>query len=1031
MRDFQEIKYWYEDVSEAILNGLETFYLSFYPGAEIINVGKDKRVNPCPFCRHNDCFTITEGKNAAYCFSCGTRGTHIQLLKEYLGEEKAIAELARYTGIEYFTKELTKEQKQKIEEAQRYLRMKEIAVEFYHQQLLNEPDAIIYQLSERGHEKESLSLFKIGISKNYPELRERLLKDFDKEEIKKVWFPCGKEKKEYMFVYPYISPFTGEILRMNSKNPFGVKIGGAIVSGLSTRGDGKPLMYIPGVRIHKKKAVIVEGENDLITVYERNKDFPYTMVAVGGNIGPDQLSQLQQFEELYCFFDNDNAGADDVFLINERFPEKPVYKIKYDSSYKDPDDYYRKCPKAIPLVSLINNAEALESDGYKTIRNGDNWILANRKFRLEFNLKEYNYKKGYIGDIKWFKNGVLDDGNINTSLVQFKKARPYHIHLMAEMNKYYNEDLGNKDPYSLISIYQYSNQKTRLQQLLAKHLVDKRDEKLQKEIEQKLDGKIANAIFQESVRLSNASVNNRTDYPVMPIGQYFHLKNDDVYFYFASREQAHDGIKLVPCLVSNKKNVIRLDALRRPDPQYLLLVEGKYQLPTETLIHNGNTSLNSRWVEKFLNDEYDAEEVAPMTIVSDIERLCRKFYYTPNDCEYSLIALYVYSTYYYNLLKSVAYLLLNGNKGTGKSTLGLFLKNFCYNATSAVDVSEAALYREIGYYCRTYIIDEAEDLNESKYKYVNQNPYTKILRGGYSTANSNVKRWSTERNCVEEFNIFAPKVICNISGVDIVTADRCIELNTYEAPREQTAKLEDIKWYESNFQEEISDVTSRCCISALIHYKDLANIYYKEELDTTNARLRQIMKPLAAIAKLVGGKYYGELIDYFNSKIAVKKKEIEENTSDGILINLLGDIALEIVKYRDPDWDKEFLRINNDSRYGKSIEFDIDEGWFKLDSVHLKVFYEKVNPETIMPIAEIHKVIKRCDPRASEAKKRVWASLSDLKLTEEFRSRRPKVYEYKFYIEDYVENVRPLVAKEEIITGNSSIDDQALRETLF
>ena len=77
---------WYDKILHLISSDVTRFYSHFFPSRyRLESIGKDFRLNHCPFCEHHDCFTVTPNITGVQCFStgCEGQGNHIAILVKY------------------------------------------------------------------------------------------------------------------------------------------------------------------------------------------------------------------------------------------------------------------------------------------------------------------------------------------------------------------------------------------------------------------------------------------------------------------------------------------------------------------------------------------------------------------------------------------------------------------------------------------------------------------------------------------------------------------------------------------------------------------------------------------------------------------------------------------------------------------------------------------------------------------------------------------------------------------------------------
>lgn len=1061
---------WYERVANMILDELERFYDTFYKGKKLVPVGSSFRLEPCPKCGHKGCCTID---SAVHCFSCGWAATHINALMDYMIEKEGktkrevIKMLEEFTDLPY-PKGFNKEEAEKAAKYERLQEIKNIASKYYADKLMSENTRydykdksgvvkkvtpLEYQLAIRKHSTDTLKAFGVGFVSNYLELWNMLIDmGYDKEEIKaaKIWFPEG------VFVYTVFHPVTRDIMRMNIKNPFNITMPSQkdgkeeIIQGMSA-GD-KFIGFAPGFNFNKP-AIVVEGENDAQTVYGRNFK---NVCWIAGNIKPEQLEILDKMNApIYLCYDNDAVGRKYTEMTDEVLPHKDLRLMSFDDTYNDIDDYYRTHPSPKTIEELIDEAKQIETEAFKIMHEDNLWIIANRHKRIEFTITGKDSNDKITGRIDYFVDGILRDREEDKPLHKCRNnKRPFNFYLSDRMEQYFNNDLDQRTFEELVNIYTYCSHKSQVIKLLAKHLYEKQmAESLVYHIRAALGNNVADAVLKEVNDLQNIdALKNCNIIPRIKISQYFNTTNNDAYFYFTAVKKDGDAVRSLPYLFRNDKGLIRLDLLKRKDSQCLLLIDNKYELPyevNETCIDIRECSLTQEWVMAHIDGNIPKSEINPYNLLRTIESYLKRFYYHNDENVYKMLALYVYGTYFYELFGQYPYLFLTGEKGSGKSILDTVLYMFCLNAKLAINITEAALFRMISVQGGTMIIDEMENL--TSIKNTADSGMAAILKGGYARG-ALVYRFNTETGRDEGFDPFCPKVISNILGLEDIIEDRCIRISTFRLNVGEH-KIEDPKKYLAERMGEIREVTSKCAISALEYFQIVNVLYAKTQFVTSNARLSQILNPIYALAAFADamrdnpnltledaekininkpiGEYMKSFNDFYTNVIVKIKKDIEENTPEGILKHIVRTTAAEILDLI-PSNDKEYT-VTSNHKYTEAINYDIDEGWFEINIAHFKCFIEENMPGETAYTRTIHKWVKSAFNLEMDDIKRKTITVENEELLKEFKgNHKPKVYHYRFRFKNFVDN------KNNFLDNNKSkqvakqtISDKELQDNLF
>lgn len=869
---------------------------------------------------------------------------------------------------------------------------------------------------ERSHTEDTLRRFNVGISATDYQVVKELLKrkEFTEEEIelasKFIWVP------PHYYVYPYYDA-KGNIVRITAKvykrtcqgnfkngrydyncgfstldtskkamKEHEEKTGHKMSPKSFSRGDKeKSIFKDPTKKKKYKYCILVEGEDDVLSVEEALLQLPneyirdFTVWGLGGNV-PDgffEIPLFRQFDEIFEAFDADEAGDKYRERLNAEAPDIRVNHIQLDDGFSDIDQFL-KAPLELgepPLLYLLNNAEFVESSDvlFERVRSHQHeWVARNRSYELRFKIERYKKTTSqFDGTLEIYqdkqpvgkKTGGLDKVNIPGT---YEAAR---IKLSNHLDAYYNEVKWDKGvpvrPFDeLIDCIRHTNNHHQVCRQIAYYLYtasnnsNEEYKRLYSIFRKRIsDEKIDAEVLKEVNAFSNSDI-DPNDLPVqINLSQHFSVPNDDAFFYFSRVVKDGDDPKLVPCLLTNKKEEIRLDLFKRRDPQSLLLIKNKYELTQEVptaVMEKFEVSLQPYWVDRWVNNEVDEDELNPLKIIQDIESFISRCYYLDTSTR-KVLALWIYATYFYMMFKSgFPYLLFTGEKGTGKSTLDLIVYLLALNAKIAINMSEAVLFRSINFEGGTFILDEIENLTDKKK--VDSDGYATVLKGGYSKGGAVYRLKVDNGNYSKEtFNVFGPKVISNINGLEDVIADRCIYIRTYRIDEKHLQNLEEVQDFLEDRRSEAHNITSRCVLSALTYFKDVDALNTKKGmLQTGTARLSQIVRPLQVMAKFVGGDYEEHLMNFYNQEIVKTKEEISDATLEGKIRRIFKTAAMELTGLEKSKWVTN--RVG--TLYDKEINYNKAMGKFEIDNVHIKMLCEEIDTESPVSLTQVHKTVR-------------------------------------------------------------------------
>ncbi len=311
-------------IFEAVLSAVDIVsHIRNATSAEIQKTGETLRGNPAPCCSHRDCFTIYPATNSYKCFSCDSAGDVIHLERLLNGHENnltAARALAKQYGIEVengktIRPDVAAEKKSENPEPlqqERARKVRKIVSAFYHEQLLNVPDALKYQTDERGHSLETLKRFQIGyVGKTDLIGFFKKLDGFGINDlagiglIKKYRGKLQPTIPNGFNVYPH--------LRRNEILGFSIKKRNAQkheMFQIKKKYFDPEWLCLGQDALNADNVIIVEGENDYLSI--AGKAEYDNIICTNGNFNSTnilkRIQKISRGKTFYLVFDNDEAG---------------------------------------------------------------------------------------------------------------------------------------------------------------------------------------------------------------------------------------------------------------------------------------------------------------------------------------------------------------------------------------------------------------------------------------------------------------------------------------------------------------------------------------------------------------------------------------------------------------------------------------------------------------------------------------------------------------------------------------------------
>ncbi len=135
-----------------------------------------------------------------------------------------------------------------------------------------------------------------------------------------------------------------------------------------------------------------------------------------------------------------------------------------------------------------------------------------------------------------------------------------------------------------------------------------------------------------------------------------------------------------------------------------------------------------------------------------------------------ILALWTIGTYIYPIFESYPYISFTGERGSGKTKTLNIAEKTCFNAVYSSDMSSSLLFRIIEGSSCTVLIDEAERLKDPKLS----KDFRLLLNAGYKRG-GRAHRSKPETFEPQSFEVYSPKMIANIKGLEEVLESRCIQ----------------------------------------------------------------------------------------------------------------------------------------------------------------------------------------------------------------------------------------------------------------
>lgn len=316
---------------------------------------------------------------------------------------------------------------------------------------------------------------------------------------------------------------------------------------------------------------------------------------------------------------------------------------------------------------------------------------------------------------------------------------------------------------------------------------------------------------------------------------------------------------------------------------------------------------------------------------------------------YPIIACWIIGTYFHKSFISYPFLFLNAIRGGGKSRLLRLIAHLSKDGVVLNSLTEAEMFRSKG----TLAIDEFEALNRKGTENLRELLNSAYKRGSKVRRMRKVKTIEGEQQMVEEFDVYRPIAMANITGIEDVLHDRSICLileKSVELTIVNKIELFEFENYIAEIKVFLRKLCRECNVEMYINiyrgwnlyinslhtlhttYTTYSTLYSKISDMGINGRELEICFPLILIANEVGDDIVLETLK------KIMKERREESRIENWDISLYDFLSQEIA-------DDDFHSISEITRkFGEFIRTsssDLNTKWMGIALKRLNLIKEK------------------------------------------------------------------------------------------
>ena len=362
----------------------------------------------CPF--HHEktpSFSVKQDGQFFKCFGCGESGNVITLVMKMENVDflSAVEILCKNCGMQMPTNSDNDEMQKKKKERDKIYQVLKSSTEFYHNNLLSNPNSLQAQyLKRRGISEEMIEKFQIGASLNYDDLIKHLKSlGYSYEEMVLAGVAGKNDHGAYDFygtrlLFPIFNGF-GDVVaysgRAVEENPERAKYKNTPQTAVFNKSE--ILFAYNFVRDLKKQhmldtIIVVEGHIDVIACHQAG--ITNTIGCMGTALTSLHAKKIKQLvDNVILCLDGDNAGNMATYKAIDTLKEVGLnVRVVRLNKAKDPDEYIKKYGKEAFLQELYSGLDCVD------------FVLNDsaKKYNLNSNLDKIKYIQEALNYISKF-----------------------------------------------------------------------------------------------------------------------------------------------------------------------------------------------------------------------------------------------------------------------------------------------------------------------------------------------------------------------------------------------------------------------------------------------------------------------------------------------------------------------------------------------------------------------------------------------------------------------------------------------------
>jgi hypothetical protein len=283
-----------------------------------------------------------------------------------------------------------------------------------------------------------------------------------------------------------------------------------------------------------------------------------------------------------------------------------------------------------------------------------------------------------------------------------------------------------------------------------------------------------------------------------------------------------------PYLVTSSRDLVRLS------DEQIIALNGK-EVALRVMPEGSDFLMRWRFsdIQRFLK----GESVEPGQIFAAVHDLFTQYVDFRSEVESAILALWTIGTYFYTMFPAYPYLALNGPKNSGKSTVMRVMQPLAFNMVSTSDPTGPSMFRLIHYTSCTVGIDEAERYHNPKDPGMQQ--IRQLLNSGYKQGMPAIRLIGEDMK-PQAFDVYSPKILAAIAGLEDILASRCIAIPMRRTDKKMPSFPPDFDGAAIRHQLYTLALTA----FSYVH----TNYFDRPTLHTLHNRSSELWSPLVALA---------------------------------------------------------------------------------------------------------------------------------------------------------------------------------------